>query len=168
MLLHRRSRARRQAVQRGLPDLLDLLVISVESGLSLDSAITTTAEDLAVVHPILTDELMVFRHEVRAGTSRAEALRNLGKRTSEPEMRKLTSLLIQADRFGASISKVMRTQARYVRTRRRQSAEDLAHKVGIKLVFPIFFLIMPSMFLVTAGPAVIQLVQNFGRLASGM
>ncbi len=168
MVLHRLTQNRRSAVRRGLPDLLDLLVISIESGLSLDSAIATTAEDLAVVHPVLTDELSVFQYDMRAGTSRAEALRNLGKRTHEAELRKLTSLLIQADRFGTSISKVLRTQARYLRLRRRQSAEEMVHKVGVKLVFPIFFLIMPSMFLVTAGPAMIQLFGSIGKLVNGM
>ena len=168
MVLHRLTQNRRSAVRRGLPDLLDLLVISIESGLSLDSAIATTAEDLAVVHPVLTDELSVFQYDMRAGTSHAEALRNLGKRTHEAELRKLTSLLIQADRFGTSISKVLRTQARYLRLRRRQSAEEMAHKVGVKLVFPIFFLIMPSMFLVTAGPAMIQLFGSIGKLVNGM
>ncbi len=168
MALGRRIQGRQNAVRRGLPDLLDLLVISIESGLALDSAIATTAEDLAVVHPVLTDELTVFQYELRAGTSRAEALRNLGSRVREPEMRKLTSLLIQADRFGTSISKVLRTQARYLRKRRRQSAEEMAHKVGVKLVFPIFFLIMPSLFLVTVGPAVLQLLGNLGRIVDGM
>jgi tight adherence protein C len=155
--VERRTKSRAEKVKLGLPDVLDLLVISIESGLSLDSAILSTAEDLELVHPVLTDELKFFQYEVRAGTGRAAALRNLGKRTGDPDMRKLTSLLIQADRFGTSVSKVLRTQARYMRLRRRQSAEEKAHKVGVKLVFPIFFLIMPSMFLVTAGPALLQL-----------
>jgi tight adherence protein C len=154
----RRTKSRREKIKQGLPDVLDLLVISIESGLSLDSAILSTAEDLELVHPVLSDELNFFQYEVRAGTSRTGALRNLGKRTGEPDMRKLTSLLIQADRFGTSVAKVLRTQARYMRLRRRQGAEEKAHKVGVKLVFPIFFLIMPAMFLVTAGPAILQLL----------
>ena len=160
--LRRRLTKRKQQVKGGLPDFLDLLVISVESGFSLEQALVQTAHDLQQAHPVFQDEISVFQGEVQAGATRAEALRNLAQRTREPEMRRLTSLLIQADRFGSSISKVLRSQARYMRIRRRQKAEELAHKVGVKLVFPIFFFIMPSMFLVTAGPAVIMLMGGIG------
>lgn len=165
--LRKKVEARRLALNLALPDFLDLLVIGVESGLSLDQAIADTARDLRRAHPVLWDELSIFRHEMIAGSSRPEALRNLGVRAGEPELRKLTSLLIQADRFGASVSKVLRTQARYMRIRRRQTAEEKAHKIGVKLLFPIFFLIMPAVFLVTAGPAVIMLLENFGDMANG-
>jgi tight adherence protein C len=163
-VLRRRIEKRKLRLSRGLPDLLDLLVIQVESGLSLEQALADTARDLRLAHPVLSEELCVFQLEIQAGTSRTEALRNLGERPREPEMRKLASLLIQADRFGTSISRVLRTQARYMRIRRRQKAEEMAHKVGVKLIFPIFFLIMPSMFLVTAGPAVLYLLSNLGSL----
>lgn len=163
-VLKRRVDSRIATINRSLPDLLDLLVISVESGLSLEHALTDTARDLKMAHPVVSEELAVFQLETQAGTSRTEALRNLGRRTREPEMRKLTALLIQAERFGSSISRVLRTQARYMRMRRRQRAEELAHKVGVKLIFPIFFLIMPSVFLVTAGPAVLFLMNNLGNL----
>lgn len=165
--LRKKMEARRAALNIALPDFLDLLVIGVESGLSLDQAIADTARDLRRAHPVLWDELNIFRNEMIAGSGRAEALRNLGERAGEPELRKLTALLIQADRFGASVSKVLRTQARYMRIRRRQAAEEKAHKIGVKLLFPIFFLIMPSVFLVTAGPAVIMLLENFGAMANG-
>lgn len=165
--LRKKAEARRQALNIALPDFLDLLVIGVESGLSLDQAIADTARDLRRAHPVLWDELNIFRNEMVAGSSRSDALRKLGERAGEPELRKLTSLLIQADRFGASVSKVLRTQARYMRIRRRQAAEEKAHKIGVKLLFPIFFLIMPSVFLVTAGPAVILLLDNFGAMANG-
>ena len=161
--VQRRLTKRKQQVNAGLPDFLDLLVISVESGFSLEQALVQTAHDLQQAHPVFHDEISVFQGEVQAGAIRAEALRNLAQRTREPEMRRLTSLLIQADRFGTSISKVLRSQARYMRIRRRQRAEELAHKVGVKLVFPIFFFIMPSMFLVTAGPAVMMLMGGIGR-----
>jgi tight adherence protein C len=164
--LRRLIERRKLKIQQGLPDLLDLLVISVDSGLSLDHALADTARDLSIVHPVISEELGVFQVEVRAGTSRAEALRNLGQRCREPEMRKLTSLLIQADRFGTSIAKILRTQARYMRVRRRQRAEELAHKVGVKMIFPIFLLIMPSVFIVTAGPALLQLFLSFRNIAT--
>ncbi len=161
--VQRRLTKRKQQVNGGLPDFLDLLVISVESGFSLEQALVQTAHDLQQAHPVFHDEISIFQGEVQAGATRADALRNLAQRTREPEMRRLTSLLIQADRFGTSISKVLRSQARYMRIRRCQRAEELAHKVGVKLVFPIFFLIMPSMFLVTAGPAVLMLMGGIGR-----
>ena len=160
--VQRRLTKRKQQVNLALPDFLDLLVISVESGFSLEQALVQTAHDLQQAHPVFHDEISVFQGEVQAGATRAEALRNLAQRTGEPEMRRLSSVLIQADRFGSSISKVLRSQARYMRIRRRQKAEELAHKVGVKLVFPIFFFIMPSMFLVTAGPAVIMLMGGIG------
>ena len=165
-LVERRIKKRRESIARGLPDLLDLLVISIECGLSLDSAIHSTAGDLELVHPVISDELNVFQYELRAGKSRAEALRNLGTRTGVADMRKLASLLIQADRFGTSVSKVLRTQARYMRLRRRQGAEEKAHKVGVKLIFPIFFLITPTMFLVTLGPAILQLFAGISTLSN--
>ena len=161
--VQRRITKRKQQVNLGLPDFLDLLVISVESGFSLEQALVQTAQDLRPAHPVFHDEISVFQGEVQAGATRAEALRNLAHRTGEAEMRRLTSLLIQTDRFGTSISKVLRSQARYMRIRRRQRAEELAHKVGVKLVFPIFFFIMPSMFLVTAGPAVLMLMGGIGH-----
>jgi tight adherence protein C len=164
--LDRQARRRAERIGRSLPDFLDLLVVSVESGLSLDQAVADTARDLRRAHRELSDELAIFSREVQAGARRADALRNLGTRTGDPEMRKLTSILIQADRFGSSVSKVLRNQARYMRIKRRQRAEESAHKVGVKLIFPIFFLIMPSVFLVTAGPAVIMLLENFSKMVA--
>jgi tight adherence protein C len=166
--LDRRARRRTEKIGRSLPDFLDLLVVSVESGLSLDQAVADTARDLRRSHRELSEELTIFSREVQAGATRADALRNLGMRTGNPEMRKLTSILIQADRFGSSVSKVLRNQARYMRIKRRQRAEESAHKVGVKLIFPIFFLIMPSVFLVTAGPAVIMLLENFKNMVAGI
>lgn len=163
-----RARRRTELIRRSLPDFLDLLVLSVESGLSLDQAVADTARDLRRAHPELSEELAIFSREVQAGATRAQALRNLGKRTGDEEMRKLTSILIQADRFGSSVSKVLRNQARYMRIKRRQRAEESAHKVGVKLIFPIFFLIMPSVFLVTIGPAIIMLTENFSRMVADM
>jgi len=165
--LRRKLKVRRLQISQGLPDFLDLLVIGVESGSSLDQAIGDTARDLKRSHPVISDELNVFRLEQQAGASRAEALRNLGDRTGEPELKKLASLLIQADRFGSSVSRVLRTQARYMRIRRRQTAEEKAHKVGVKMIFPIFLLIMPTVFLVTAGPAVILLLGNLSKMVDG-
>lgn len=164
-IVRRKTERRRAAINQSLPDFLDLLVIAIESGLSMDQAVVDTARDLRRAHPVLADELFLFNRETQAGATRAEALRNLGSRSGEPELRKLCQMLIQADRFGSSVAKVLRTQARYMRIRRRQSAEEKAHKTSVKLLFPIFFLIMPSVFLVTAGPAIILLLGNFSKMA---
>ena len=158
------ARSRQQEIREALPDLIDLLVIGVESGLSLDQALGDAARALAPVHPELTEELYVYRLETDAGTERAEALRNLGRRTAEPDLRKFGSLLIQTERFGTGISRVLRGQARSMRLRRRLRAEELARQLAVKMIFPIFFLILPSTFLVTAGPAMLYLFGDLRRM----
>lgn len=158
------ARTRQQDIRDALPDLIDLLVIGVESGLSLDQAIAEAARGLASAHPELTEELYIYRIETDTGTGRAEALRNLGRRTGEPHMRKFGSLLIQTERFGTGISRVLRAYARSMRVRRRQRAEELARQLGVKMIFPIFFLIMPSTFLVTAGPAMLYLFGDLRKM----
>jgi tight adherence protein C len=158
------TRGRQQQIREALPDLIDLLVIGVDSGLSLDQALGDAARALEPVHPELTEELYVYRLETDAGTERAEALRNLGRRTGEPDLRKFGSLLIQTERFGTGISRLLRGQARSMRLRRRLRAEELARQLAVKMIFPIFFLILPSTFLVTAGPAMLYLFGDLRRV----
>ena len=153
MVIHRR----RQILRHSLPDALDLLVICVEAGLGLDQAIMDVSEELRITHPELSEEFGLVNLELRAGKRRSEALRNLAERTGESELKKLVSILIQTDRFGTSIAQALRTHSDFMRVKRRQTAEEKASKVGVKLVFPIFFFILPSMFLVTVGPALLQL-----------
>lgn len=109
-----------------------------------------------MTHKEISDELSLVNLEMRAGKRRTEALKNLADRTGEPELRKLIAILIQADRFGTSIAESLRTHSDFMRVRRRQEAEERAGKVGVKLVFPIFFFIMPSMLVVAAGPGLLQ------------
>jgi tight adherence protein C len=158
------ARSRQEDIRHALPDLIDLLVVGVESGLSLDQALGEAARGLASVHPELTEELHVYALETSAGTGRTEALRNLGRRTAEPQMRRFASLLIQTERFGTGIARVLRAQARAMRVRRRQRAEELARQIAVKIIFPIFFLIMPSTFLVTAGPAMLYLFVDLKKM----
>jgi tight adherence protein C len=158
------ARSRQEEICHALPDLIDLLVVGVESGQSLDQAMSEAARGLASAHPALTEELHVYGIETSAGTGRAEALRNLGRRTGEPDMRKFGSLLIQTERFGTGIARVLRTLARSMRIRRRQQAEELARQIAVKMIFPIFFLIMPSTFLVTAGPAILYLFVDMKKM----
>lgn len=154
-------RRRRRILRQSLPDALDLMVICVEAGLGLDQALVDLSDELRLSHPELAQEFSLVTLELRAGKRRADALRNLATRTGEEEFRKLVAILIQADRFGTSIAQALRTHSEFMRTKRRQIAEEKANKVGVKLVFPIFFFILPSMFLVTVGPALLELFLNF-------
>jgi tight adherence protein C len=155
--LERKVKKRQEILRLSLPDALDLLVVSIEAGLGLDQAIQHVARELQVSHPELSEELSLVTLEMRAGKRRSEALRNLSERTGEDEVRKLVAILIQNDRFGTSMGESLRTHSDFLRTRRRQEAEERAGKVGVKLVFPIFFFILPSMLIVAAGPGILQI-----------
>jgi tight adherence protein C len=148
---------RKEVLRLSLPDALDLLVVSVEAGLGLDQAIQHVARELHASHPELSEEMSLVTLEMRAGKRRSEALRNFAERTGEAEFRKLVAILIQNDRFGTSMGESLRTHSDFLRTRRRQEAEERAGKVGVKLVFPIFFFILPSMLVVAAGPGLLQI-----------
>jgi tight adherence protein C len=163
---------RQERIKYALPDALDLLVVCVEAGLGLDQALVKVSEELALTHPDICKEFELVTLEMQAGKRRAEALKNLADRTGEPNLRQLVAVLLQTDRFGTSMADSLRTHSEFMRTRRRQEAEERANKVGVKLVFPIFFCILPSMFLVVAGPGILQLVkellplmQQFGQTA---
>lgn len=157
---------RNETIRLALPDVLDLLVVCTEAGCGLDQAIVNVSRELKTVHPAMSEELAMVNMEIMAGTSRADALRHLAKRCSEEEIKKLVALLVQTDRFGTSISDSLRTQSDYLRIRRRQDAEERAGKVGVKLVFPIFFFCMPSLLVVTAGPGVLTLIHDLSSLAA--
>jgi len=154
--LEKKVKKRQHILRLSLPDALDLMVVSIEAGLGLDQAIQHVARELQVSHPELSEELSLVMLEMRAGKRRQDALRNFGERTGESEIRKLVAILVQNDRFGTSMGESLRTHSDYLRTRRRQEAEERAAKVGVKLVFPIFFFILPSMLIVAAGPGILQ------------
>jgi tight adherence protein C len=154
--LEKKVKKRMEVMRLSLPDALDLLVVSVEAGLGLDQAIQHVAHELRVSHPELSEDMSLVTLEMRAGKRRSDALRNFAERTGEPEVRKLVAILIQNDRFGTSMGESLRNHSDFMRTRRRQEAEERAGKVGVKLVFPIFFFILPSMLIVAAGPGILQ------------
>jgi tight adherence protein C len=156
-LLEKKVAARQEILRLSLPDALDLMVVSVEAGLGLDQAIQHVAKELQVSHPQLSEEMSLVMLEMRAGKRRSDALRNFAERTGEDEIRKLVAILIQNDRFGTSMGESLRTHSDYMRIARRQQAEERAGKVGVKLVFPIFFFILPSMMIVAAGPGILQI-----------
>ena len=151
---------RQERIKLSLPDALDLLVVCMEAGLGLDQALVNVARELEITHPEICQEFNLVSLEMRAGKRRLEALKNLASRTGEAELRKLVATLVQADRFGASIADSLRTHSEFMRVRRRQEAEERAGKVVVKLVFPIFFFILPSMLVVAAGPGLLLLFKN--------
>lgn len=150
-------RRRQKDLQRALPDTLDLLVICVEAGLGLNHALVRVSQEIHFVSRNMSEELALVNLEIRAGTPREEALRNLGERVGLVDFRALTAMLIQTDRFGTSIARALRVHADSLRTKRRQRAEEAAAKTTIKLVFPLVFCIFPALFVVVLGPAMIQI-----------
>jgi tight adherence protein C len=159
---------RHEKIRLSLPDVLDLLVISTEAGCGLDQSIVNVSRELKKVHPAVSEELSLVNMEIMAGKSRAEAMRNFARRTGEEEVKKLVAILIQTDRFGTSVADALRTQSEFLRIRRRQEAEERAGKVGVKLVFPIFFFCLPSLLVVTAGPGILQLFHNLFPALKGI
>ena len=166
-VLGRRISKRQENLRLSLPDALDLLVVSVEAGMGLDQAIQNVSKELANTHRELCEELALVTLEMRAGKRRADALRHLADRTDEPELRKLVAILIQSDRFGTGVGEALRTHSDFMRVRRRQDAEERAAKVGVKLVFPIFFFILPSMLVVAAGPGLLQVFKHLFPMMRG-
>lgn len=159
MVLARLAKRRQHRIRLGLPDALDLLVVSVEAGLGLDQAIQRVGQELAFAHPELCDELRLVNLELRAGKARSEALRNLADRTGVDDLASLVAILVQTDKFGTSIAQSLRVHSETVRTKRRQRAEEAAAKTGVKMVFPLVFCIFPAIWVVTIGPAAIKFIQ---------
>ncbi len=158
---------RKHRISRALPNALDLMVVCVESGLGLDQAILQVSRELQTHYPEISSEFAITNLEMRHGKQRAEALRNLGDRTGVDDMKKLVATLIQADRFGTSIAQSLRTHSDFMRLTARQRAEEKAAKMGSKLVFPIFFCILPSLFVVTVGPVIVKIMFEFLPMMSG-
>src|SRR5207237_59276 len=150
--LKRVAKKRQHRIRLGLPDALDLLVVSVEAGLGLDQAIQRVGLELDFAHPDLSLELSLINLELRAGKGRREALHNLAERTGVDDIASLVAMLVQTDKFGTSVAQSLRVHSETVRTKRRQREEQAAAKSGVKTVFPLVFCIFPALFAVTAGP----------------
>jgi tight adherence protein C len=165
----RRLASRRQhEIARGLPNALDLLVVCVESGLGLDQAILQVSKELEHAHPEISEEFGFVNLELKAGKRRVEALRNLAERTGVDDLKKLVAVLIQADRFGTGVAQSLRAHADFMRIQARQVAEEKAAKLGVKLIFPIFFCILPSLFVVTVGPVAMKIVRELIPMMTNM
>ena len=156
-----RIKRRQHRLRLALPDGLDLLVICVEVGLGLDQSILRVAQELRMVHPELSEELQMVNLEMRVGKTRLDALRELARRTGLDELKALVAMLIQTERFGTSIAQSLRIYSDDLRTRRRQSAEEMSAKTTVKMVPPLVFFIFPALLVVILGPAVIALLRQF-------
>jgi tight adherence protein C len=158
--LRGQTKSHQRALERGLPDALDLLVICVEAGLTLDAAMQRVGQELSLAHPKLSRELDITHLETRLGLSRSDALKNLGDRTGCYHLESLATLLVQSDRFGTSIASALRVHAETLRIQRQQAAEEQAAKASVKLTFPLVFFIFPAVLIVLAGPAAIGLFRS--------
>jgi tight adherence protein C len=157
-----RVRGRQRQIRRSLPDTLDMLTICVDAGAGLDSGMLKISEKW---HNAIAAEFGKVVAEIRIGLTRREALQNLATRTNVPEVGSFVAVLVQAEQFGLSIASVLHTQSEQMRIRRSQRAEEEAHKVPIKLLFPLIFLIFPALLAVTLGPAVPVVVSTLSQVA---
>ena len=161
-------RRRHDRLRLSLPDALDLLVICVEAGMGLDQAIQKVSQELSLAHKEICEELTLVVLEARAGKRRIDALHNLSDRTGQDDIRKLVQVLAQSDRFGTSMSDALHAHSDFMRVKRRQDAQERAGKVGVKLIFPIFFFILPSILAIAAGPAIIRVFKVLMPMMNGM
>lgn len=160
--------SRQEKLRLSLPDALDLLVICVEAGVGLDQAIQKVSQELAITHKHICKELSMVVLEARAGKRRIEALHNLADRTGQSDIRKLVQVLAQSDRFGTSMADALRAHSDFMRVKRRQDAQERAGKVPVKLVFPIFAFILPSILAVSTGPAMIRVFKVLIPMMQGI
>jgi tight adherence protein C len=162
MYIYQQTYDRADKLQRALPDAIDLLTISVESGLGFDAACAQVARN---TEGPLADEFARMLQEMQIGRGRSEALRSLGDRTNLPDLRSFVSAMVQADAFGIPVGQVLRVQSSEIRVKRRQWAEEAAQKVPVKILVPLIFCILPCLFIAVLGPAGIQIMDNFsGKL----
>lgn len=167
LILSRLIAGRKERIQLGLPDALDLTVVCVEAGLGLDQALMRIGQEIRMPHPDLSEELRLANLEMNMGRTRADALRNLGRRSGVDDLKALCAILIQTDRFGTSIGQALRVYAESLRTKRRQRAEERAAKIAVKMIPPLVVFIFPAMFVVIVGPAVISILRDLLPTMSG-
>lgn len=158
--LSAKVRENQKMLNHGLPDALDLMVICVESGLTVDGTVQRVGEELAMAQPAISRELGICHTETRLGVSRQQAFKNLATRTGNVNLQSLTAMLIQADRFGTSVAHALRIQAESMRDKRQFAAEELAGKASVKMSFPLVLFIFPATFLVMMGPMIVQFVKD--------
>ena len=162
-----RTKGRKDQIFCGLPDALDLMVVCVEAGLGLDAAMRKVSEEMARSFPIISEEFSICNFQLQMGRPRREVLHDLGMRTGVDDMKSLSAILIQADRFGSSIGHALRVQSDSMRTRRKQLAEERAAKTAVQLIFPLVLFIFPAIFIVLVGPAALQIIDNYMSMKTG-
>jgi tight adherence protein C len=160
-----RTSQRRDRIARGLPDALDLVVVSVEAGMGLDTTINRVAQEIKLTNKDLSDELKLYNLELTAGKSRQDALKNLATRTDLEDINSLVTLLIQADKFGTSVGQALRVYSDTFRTKRYLRAEEVAAKMPLKLIIVLILCIFPALFVVVLGPPIIRLLQHFNFIS---
>jgi tight adherence protein C len=164
-VLERLVRVRQDRIRHGLPDALDLLVVCVEAGISLDAAILRVARELSFTYPDLSRELLVVNRKTNAGVTREEAIRGLWSRTGVEDLRSLSTSLIQTEKWGTSITKVLRVAAMTLRRKRRQHAEKRVALAPVKMTFPLVTMILPALFIIILGPAVLEVISSLSAAA---
>jgi tight adherence protein C len=160
LYLYQKIHERSEHLQRDLPDAIDLLTISVESGLGFDAAVQQVARN---TEGPLAEEFSRVLREMQIGQGRADALRALGERTNVPDMRSFVGAMVQADSFGIPVAQVLRVQSSEMRVKRRQRAEEKAQQVPVKITIPLIFCILPTLFIAVMGPAVISIMDSFSK-----
>src|SRR5688500_3874334 len=153
-------RANQEALTFALPDALDLMVVCVEAGLTIDASLQRVGDELVLAHPNLSREFGIAHMETRVGLSRTEALKNLGQRTGNTALQSMASMLVQADRFGTSVAQALRVHAESLRVARQHAADEIAGRASVKLTFPLVLFIFPATFIILAGPTIIGLMNS--------
>jgi tight adherence protein C len=161
--LGRKGQQRRRMLRLALPDALDMLVLCMEGGLSLMAAFQRMTEELQGVHPVLGGEMNILQREIQLGLSVGEALKKLGERCGLDEIRELANVMLQSERFGASVIKSLRIHSESWRLERQQRAEEMAQKAAVKILFPTLLCIFPAIFIVLLGPAAFQMAKLFSK-----
>jgi tight adherence protein C len=159
--LNSKIKERQQALERALPDAMDLLVTCVEAGLGLDAAMSRVSQELVLSAPLLGEELNHTFLEVQAGVPRADSFRRLAERTGVEDLRSLSAMLIQTDIFGTSVARALRIHSDGMRVKRMQQAEEKAAMVSVKMTIPLVLFILPSLMAVVMGPAIVMITQSF-------
>jgi tight adherence protein C len=161
------GRRRKEAIFLGLPDALDLMVVCVEAGLGLDQALRKVADETKKSHRVIAEEFAIANFQIQYGKNRRDVLQDLGERTGVDDLRSLSAVLIQAEKFGSSVGQALRVQSDSMRTRRRQLAEERAAKTAVQLIFPLVIFIFPGIFVVLVGPAAITMMRELFPAMNG-
>lgn len=161
--LNWRIKKRLSAIKRSLPDFLDVMVVCLESGLSLQGSVSRVSEELGVAHPELANEMLVVQKDIELGATIDQALRRFAERSSSEEIKTLSSFMREATRFGTEVSEALRLNSEMLRTQRECDAEEMAQAAAVKVLAPTLLLIFPTVFVVIAGPAVIQILEAFSK-----